>query len=219
MRCPESSTLAPQEYSAHDEVLARDYVGYVKQLRQTPDPSAESFSIQKAPRAARAAYSTAVPSRCRGYHRWRVLLSLTVGLLQESTRRLYWMTRSNVTATDKSLALGWYSRPTVPSSTVSFNESSSQKPPMMENRVSDSWGRDTSTAKAKRKGSNRTAEIVDESGDDPSAMYPAEVCCRQYYRQTSKQSSTAETVLGTRRRKDAIHEGSWQRQFSLGSHS
>lgn len=63
---------------------------------------------------------------------------LTVGLLQESTRRLYWITRRSVTATDTSFARGWYSRPTVPSSTVSFNESSSQKPPMMENRVNES---------------------------------------------------------------------------------
>ena len=65
-------------------------------------------------------------------------LPLTVGLLQESTSRLYWMTRSSVTTTDKSLALGWYSRPTVPSSTVSLRESSSQKPPMIEKRVKES---------------------------------------------------------------------------------
>lgn len=32
--------------------------------------------------------------------------TLTVGLLQESTSLLYWMTRSSVTATDTSLALG-----------------------------------------------------------------------------------------------------------------
>lgn len=64
-------------------------------------------------------------------------LALTVGLLQESTNRLYWITSSRVTATDRSFALGWNSSPTVPSSTVSFNESSSQKPPMIENRVKD----------------------------------------------------------------------------------
>lgn len=62
-----------------------------------------------------------------------------MGLLQESTSLLYWITRSRVTPTDTSFALGWYSSPTVPSSTVSFNESSSQNPPMMEKRVNDSW--------------------------------------------------------------------------------
>lgn len=75
----------------------------------------------------------------KGRDRRSSLHSLTVGLLQESTSRLYWITRSNVTATDKSFALGWYCRPTVPTRTASFNESSNQKPPMMENRVSESW--------------------------------------------------------------------------------
>ena len=42
------------------------------------------------------------------------------------------LTTNKVTTTDINLALGWYLKPTVVASTVSFNESNNQKPPIIQ---------------------------------------------------------------------------------------